>query len=115
MGSARDAVSVDKRDHSFRADLRDEFVRVFRFPWEDLVAVAVNAGLVVGLWFLLPQAVKDWLFIPQGPAAFAVVLGRQAEPQQHDRPPESPGQQHLQSNGGPVREPNDHVAAMFLG
>jgi len=49
MGSARDAVSVDKRDHSFRADLRDEFVRVFRFPWEDLVAVAVNAGLVVGL------------------------------------------------------------------
>jgi len=74
MGSARDAVSVDKRDHSFRADLRDEVVRVFRFPWDDLVAVAVNAGLVVGLWFLLPQAVKDWLFIPQGPAAFAVVL-----------------------------------------
>jgi hypothetical protein len=74
MGSARDAESVDEQGHSFRADLRDEFARMFRFPWEDLTAIAVNAILVTGLWFLLPQAVKDWLFVPQGPAAFAVVL-----------------------------------------
>jgi len=74
MGSARNTVSADGQEHSFRDDLRNEFRRAFRSPWDDLIAVAVNAGLVTGLWFLLPQAVKDWLFVPQGPAAFAVVL-----------------------------------------
>ena len=36
-----------------------------------------------------------------------LVLGRQADAQQHDWPAETPGQKHLQSNGGPVGEPND--------
>ena len=74
MGSARTTVWADGQEHSFRADLRDEFRRVFRSPWDDLITVAVNAALVTALWFLLPQAVKDWLFVLQGPAAFAIVL-----------------------------------------
>jgi hypothetical protein len=74
MGSARNTVSADGQEHSFRADLRAEFGRAFRAPRDDLIAVALNAALVTGLWFLLPQAVKDWLFVPQGPAAFAIVL-----------------------------------------
>jgi hypothetical protein len=74
MGSARSVVSADGQEHSLRADLRAEFGRAFRAPWDDLIAVAANAALVTALWFLLPQAVKDWLFVPQGPAAFAIVL-----------------------------------------
>jgi hypothetical protein len=74
MGSARSVVSANGREHSFRADLRAEFGRAFRAPRDDLIAVAANAALVTALWFLLPQAVKDWLFVPQGPAAFAIVL-----------------------------------------
>ena len=74
MGSALSRVSDDGQEHSFGADLRDEFGRTFHRPWDDLIAVAVNAALVTALWFLLPQAVKDWLFVPQGAAAFAIVL-----------------------------------------
>src|SRR3954454_13947392 len=59
---------------SFGADLRVEFRRVLRAPRDDVNSVAVNAALVTGLWFLLPPASKDWLFVLTGPAAFAVVL-----------------------------------------
>lgn len=61
-------------ERAFRDDLREEFRRVLRSPWDDLIAVAFNAVLVVGSWLLLPPALKDWLFALQGPAAFALVL-----------------------------------------
>ena len=70
MGSA----VIGGRAPSLRADLRDELRRVSRSPWDDLVAIGVNAVLVVVLWFVLPQAWKDWLFALQGPVAFALVL-----------------------------------------
>jgi hypothetical protein len=74
MRSARTTMPTRARERPFRSDLRDEFRRVFRSPWDDVIAVVVNAALVTLLWFLLPSAAKDWLFVLQGPAAFAIVL-----------------------------------------
>jgi hypothetical protein len=74
MATIRTAPPAQERRAPFRADLRDEFRRIFRRPWDDLISVVVNAALVTGLWLLLPAVVKEWLFVPQGPAAFAVVL-----------------------------------------
>jgi hypothetical protein len=75
MGSALTGVRAAGPGHSWRGDLRDEVRRIARSPWDDLLAVAANAVLVFALWFLLPQAAKDWVFALQGPVAFAVVLG----------------------------------------
>jgi hypothetical protein len=74
MESAVVDVGAGGRAPSLRADLGVELRRILRSPWDDLVAVGINAVLVVVLWLLLPQAWKDWLFSLQGPVAFAVVL-----------------------------------------
>ena len=74
MGSAVIDAGAGATTPSPRTDLRDELRRMFRSPWEDLTAIGINAVLVVLLWFLLPQAAKDWLFALQGPVAFALVL-----------------------------------------
>lgn len=73
MRSARAAASA-VGSGSFRADVRTEFRRVFHAPRDDVNSVVVNAALVTGLWFLLPPAMKDSLFVLTGPAAFTVVL-----------------------------------------
>jgi len=74
MDSAMVDVGAGGTAPTLRADLSHEVRRLFRSPWDDLVAIGVNAVLVVVLWFLLPQAWKDWLFSLQGPVAFALVL-----------------------------------------
>jgi hypothetical protein len=74
MESAMVDVGTGGRAPSLRADLGVELRRILRSPWDDLVAIGINAVLVVVLWLLLPQAWKDWLFTLQGPVAFALVL-----------------------------------------
>lgn len=59
---------------SFGADLREEFRRLARAPWDDVSILAFNALMVVGCWFLLPAAARDWLFDLHGQLALAFVL-----------------------------------------
>src|SRR5438270_2606872 len=66
------AVAVSGR--SFSADLRAEFARLFRPPRTEVTGLASNAFLVAAAWTLLPTAARDWLFVLEGPMAFAVVL-----------------------------------------
>lgn len=60
---------------SFGADVRAEVTRLFRAPRMELRIVALNALMVCVGWFVLPGALKDWLFDNlHGPVAFALVL-----------------------------------------
>jgi hypothetical protein len=59
---------------TFGTDLRAEFRRLFRSPYDDLLVVVGNAAIVCAGWFLLPESARQWLFTLTGPMAFAVVL-----------------------------------------
>lgn len=71
MRSTQDPVRVPT---SFKNALRIEFRRAFHRPWDELWAVAINAALAAGGWFLLPPSLKNSLFSIHRPLAFAVVL-----------------------------------------
>ena len=63
-----------------------------------------------------PSPFSAWTTHPyDGPKEPGLVLGRQADAQQYDRAVEVTGQQHLQSNGGAMREAHQYVAPMLLG
>lgn len=55
-------------------EIAQEWHRVWTRPYEELSVVVVNAALMCSLWFLLPTAVRDWVFSLHGPLAFPVVL-----------------------------------------
>lgn len=61
-------------DRGFRADLAAEFRRLWRAPRDDLSILVVNGLMVVGCWFLLPAAARDWLFDRHGQLALAFLL-----------------------------------------
>src|SRR5947209_7218504 len=61
-------------DRSILVDVRAELARLSRPPRTEVTDLASNAVLVTAAWFLLPPAARAWLFLLEGPMAFAVVL-----------------------------------------
>lgn len=62
------------RAPSFVAATRSQLAALVTSPRAELSALVLNATLVFGGWFLLPRALRDWVFSVQGPLAFAIVL-----------------------------------------
>jgi len=54
--------------------VRAEYARVFRWPFEALFTVAVNAALMSSAWFFLPPDLVNQVFDIHGSVAFAFVL-----------------------------------------
>jgi hypothetical protein len=68
------AVTSEVERQSTSSAIKAEYKRMLTIRRDDLVAVAVNAGLVTICWFLLPDTALNWLFALHGALAFAYVL-----------------------------------------
>jgi hypothetical protein len=54
--------------------VRHEFARVFHWPFDTPIIVAVNGALMSSAWFLLPPGLKSDVFSVHSSLAFAIVL-----------------------------------------
>jgi len=59
---------------TLRAACRAELARCAEPPFEVPIAVAVNASMVLVLWYLAPLGLRDWLFNLHGELALPMVL-----------------------------------------
>jgi len=59
---------------SLAAAVRAEYARVFRWPFDTLFTVALNAAMMSSAWFFLPPDLVDKIFDLHGSVAFAFVL-----------------------------------------
>jgi hypothetical protein len=62
------------RSTSLATAVRAECARVFRWPFDTLFTVALNAAMMSSAWFFLPPDLVDKIFDLHGSVAFAFVL-----------------------------------------
>jgi hypothetical protein len=54
--------------------VRSEYARILAHGRDDLLAVGFNAALVTVCWFLLPDSIRNWLFVLHGALVFPFIL-----------------------------------------
>jgi hypothetical protein len=54
--------------------VRSEYARILAHGRADLLAVGFNAALVTVCWFLLPDSIRNWLFVLHGALVFPFIL-----------------------------------------